>query len=136
MTNQLTKPTNAQIQQVAKKLEIGWMGILFGDATEKPGNIAGLAIILAFGGLLAVAFAMPGGDETHKGELLTLLGGIVTGDVGICTWSLYFFLDAIVAERRVGFLRTRSLVSLGKCYDSRTSRIWRAPGLRPGNPRT
>lgn len=58
------------------------MGILFGDATERPGNIAGLAIILAFAGLLAIAFWMPGGDETHKGELLTLLGGIVTGALG------------------------------------------------------
>jgi len=80
MANQVIKPTNAHIQQAAKKLEIGWMGFIFGDATEKPGNIAGAAMLLGFLGIMLVAIWMP--DGPNKGSLLTLFGSIITGAVG------------------------------------------------------
>ncbi|WP_027556255.1 hypothetical protein [Bradyrhizobium sp. Cp5.3] len=80
MANQVTKPTNAQVQHATKKLEIGWMGFIFGDATEKPGNIAGMAMLLGFAGIIAVAIWMPEG--TSKASLLSLFGSIITGAVG------------------------------------------------------
>ena len=82
MTNQVTKPASDHIQQATKKLEIGWMGIIFGDASEKPGNIAALAILLAFVGILVVAVWVPDVNNTPKRELITLFGGIITGSIG------------------------------------------------------
>jgi hypothetical protein len=72
---------NAQVQQASKKLEIGWVGLIFGDATEKPGNIAATAIICAFILILVLLFA-PVSEGTPKQEALTLLGSIITGALG------------------------------------------------------
>jgi hypothetical protein len=80
MANQVVKPTNAHIQQANKKLEIGWMGIIFGDAAEKPGNIAGAAMLLGFAGAIAIAIWMP--DGANKASLLTLFGSVITGSIG------------------------------------------------------
>jgi len=80
MANQVAKPTNALIQQANKKLEMGWMGIVFGDASEKPGNIAGAAMLMGFVGIIAVAIWMP--DSNSKASLLTLFGTIITGAIG------------------------------------------------------
>lgn len=83
MVNQINpKPTNAHVQQASKKLEIGWMGIIFGDATEKPGNIAAAAIIMAFIGIVVIAVWMPDSATSPKGELLTLFGTVITGAIG------------------------------------------------------
>ena len=73
---------NPQAQQASKKLEIGWMGLLFGDASEKPGNIAGLAVLLAFVMLVIVLWVAPDSPTTPKREAVTLLGGIITGALG------------------------------------------------------
>ena len=81
MANQVTKPTNVHVQQqAAKKLEIGWMGLVFGHAAEKPGNIAGAAMLLGFIGIIVVAIWMPEGAS--KSGLLTLFGSVITGSVG------------------------------------------------------
>jgi hypothetical protein len=82
MANQVTLPDDANVQQTAKKLEIGWMGLIFGDASEKPGNIAALAILLSFVGIMAVAIWVPDTGGTPKSELITLFGGIITGSIG------------------------------------------------------
>jgi hypothetical protein len=82
MVNQVTKPKSDHVQQAAKKLEIGWMGLIFGDAAEKPGNIAALAILLAFFGILAIAVWVPDTSSAPKRELITLFGGIITGSIG------------------------------------------------------
>jgi hypothetical protein len=81
MDNQVIQPGNAHVQQANKKLEIGWMGIIFGDAAEKPGNIAALAILLAFVGILIVAIWVPDANGPKR-ELITLFGGIITGSIG------------------------------------------------------
>jgi hypothetical protein len=81
--NRVSVPTSeSHIQQAAKKLEIGWMGLLFGDATEKPGNIAALAILLAFVGILIAAIFVPDVANSPKRDLITLFGGIITGAMG------------------------------------------------------
>lgn len=82
MANQITKPTNTQIQHATKKLEIGWMGIIFGDSSEKPGNIAGFAILISFIAILIIAVYVPDSATSPKSELLTLFGGIITGALG------------------------------------------------------
>jgi hypothetical protein len=61
---------------------MGWMGMIFGDATEKPGNVAAIAIVLAFVGLMIVLFAVPDSATTPKGQVVTLLGSIITGALG------------------------------------------------------
>jgi hypothetical protein len=39
MADQITpKIAHAQLQQASKQLEIGWMGLIFGDSAEKPGT--------------------------------------------------------------------------------------------------
>lgn len=73
---------NAQIQQASKKLEIGWMGHVFGDAAEKPGNVAAAAVVLAFILLALVLFAVPNSPDVPKREVITLLGGVITGALG------------------------------------------------------
>ena len=70
-----------QTQNESKKLEIGWMGIIFGDASEKPGNIAALAIVLAFA-LLVVLFFVPDTTSGPKAQAMTLLGSVITGALG------------------------------------------------------
>lgn len=80
MANQVAKPTNVHIQQANKKLEIGWMGIVFGDAAEKPGNIAAAAMLMGFVGIIVVGVWMADGQS--KAGLLTLFGSIITGSVG------------------------------------------------------
>jgi hypothetical protein len=81
MANQLNpRPNTAHLQQASKKLEIGCMGIMFGDAGEKPGNIAAAAMLLGFVGIIVVAIWVP--DGSSKSSLLTLFGSIITGSVG------------------------------------------------------
>jgi hypothetical protein len=72
---------DAHIQQTSKQMEIGVMGRLFGDAVNKPGNIAGFAIILAFSGILVAAFAPVSADFPRR-ELLTSCISIITGALG------------------------------------------------------
>jgi len=57
------------------------MGRIFGDASEKPGNIAGVAIVLALILLLVIMFEIPANDSA-KPQVLTLLGSIITGALG------------------------------------------------------
>jgi hypothetical protein len=74
--------TNAQLQQASKKLEIGWVGLIFGDVTEKPGNIAAAAIFFAFLLLAILLFVVPDSATSPKNEALTLFGSIITGALG------------------------------------------------------
>ncbi len=80
MANQVTRPTNAHLEQTKKKLEIGLIGHIFGDAKEKPGNIAGAAMIMGFAGIIVAAIWVPEGAS--QSSLFTLFGGIITGTVG------------------------------------------------------
>lgn len=73
---------NAQLQQASKKLEIGWVGLIFGDVAEKPGNIAAAAIVLSFLLLAGLFLWVPDSSTAPKKEALTLLGSVITGALG------------------------------------------------------
>ena len=66
-----------KIDQASKKLEIGTVGLIFGDASEKPGNIAATAMIFA----MMLAYLVFRGPP-YAAEILTPLIGIITGSVG------------------------------------------------------
>lgn len=55
------------------------MGVIFGDAAEKPGNVAAAAILLSFIALVVVFCFAP---EDIRGQALALFGSIVTGSIG------------------------------------------------------
>jgi len=81
MTEQFTPQLETiHLQTQSKKLEIGWMGLIFGDVANKPGNVAAVAIVLAFI-LLAVALFI-GPNDAPRGQAITLFGSIITGALG------------------------------------------------------
>lgn len=75
------KLVESEAAKEARKVEMGWIGAFFGGATEKPGNIAGFAITIAFIGIL-VLWVSPDSATFPKREALTLFGGIITGALG------------------------------------------------------
>lgn len=79
--NIATKVLEAESQKTARSLERGLMGIIFGIAKEKPGNIAGFAIIVSCGMIVFLALLPPVADFPKK-ELITLFGSIITSALG------------------------------------------------------
>ncbi len=71
----------AHVATEARKTEMGLLGGLYGGLAEKPGNIAGFAITIAFIGILVLLVA-PDSATFPKREALTLFGGIITGALG------------------------------------------------------
>lgn len=57
------------------------MGILFGHSNEKPGNIAGFAIIVACV-MIGIIGWLPASPDFPKRELLMLFAGVVPGALG------------------------------------------------------
>ncbi len=64
------------------KLRRGWLGRVFGWASEKPGNIAGAAIVLAFVFLGLILFVPAASDKIDTGGLVIALVGIITLALG------------------------------------------------------
>lgn len=75
------KIIEGRLQHETRRLERGALGYLFGAGTEKPGNIAGAAIMISFIALIALVWA-PDSNVYPKRELVTLFGGIITGALG------------------------------------------------------
>lgn len=76
------KVIDAQREQTTRQMERGAMGRLFGIATEKPGNIAGFAIVvfsLMFAGVLIWGTDTP---SLPKKEALTTVGSFITLTLG------------------------------------------------------
>ena len=65
-----------------RKLEMGWAGQLFGWATEKPGNIAGISIVSSLIMIAILAIFPPSDPRVPLSELFTLFGGIITLALG------------------------------------------------------
>jgi len=65
----------------SRQTEMGLIGRVFGNATEKPGNIAGFAIAISALMILVLAFA-PINPKVPVEQLLTMFGGIITLALG------------------------------------------------------
>lgn len=76
-----SKLLRQEAQNKARKIEVGMVGQFLGNATEKPGNIAGIAIVLSFAMLVLLMYA-PTVNDVPKRELYTLFGGIITSAFG------------------------------------------------------
>jgi uncharacterized membrane protein len=76
---------DTQAKQQERKVEMGYIGRLFGSVRDKTGNIAGAAVIV---GLLMIAvvfwisYFYPNSNNVPVGELMTLFGGIVSLALG------------------------------------------------------
>lgn len=66
----------------SKEIEGGVFGKLFGFATEKPGNIAGFAIVVSIVALIAILLWMPDSESISKKDAATLFAGIITLALG------------------------------------------------------
>lgn len=76
------KIVEAETQHTARKMEMGWVGRLFGGATEKPGNIAGAVIVLSMMMIAVASFWPPNDPQFPRRELFTLFGGLATLALG------------------------------------------------------
>lgn len=87
MNNRSAKPaiqgtvTEAREARENKRVEMGFMGKLFGDVDHKPGNIAGFAILMSMI-MLGVLFIAPDSESLPKRDGFTLFSGIITAALG------------------------------------------------------
>jgi len=75
-----SKVIDQQAMQYQRKLEAGVIGWFFGDVQNKPGNIAGFSVFFSFIALVIVYLSTA--EDSPKGELYTLFGGIITLALG------------------------------------------------------
>ena len=64
---------------------MGLLGRAFGSVKDKPGNIAGAAIVvclLFLAAIFLISYFYPNSNNVPVGELMTLFGGIVTLALG------------------------------------------------------
>lgn len=89
--NKLTLPSErkladrilqAEAEHTSRRLERGWMGMVFGTGTEKPGNVAATAILLAFAGIMILIFAPGDPDSYPRDQMFTTFGSIFTAALG------------------------------------------------------
>ncbi len=69
-------------QLATQKVEVGWLGRIFGRGAEKHGNIAGAAIGLGFLAIMILVFWAPSDERVPFGELITLFATIITLALG------------------------------------------------------
>jgi hypothetical protein len=75
------KVLDADSEHKSARLQQGWLGCFFGDQANKPGNIAGLVIILSMLAMLA-SVLLPIAADVSRRELLVLFGGLATSALG------------------------------------------------------
>ena len=74
------------------RTEIGWIGKVFGAADEKPGNIAGIVIVFAAFGLIAIYFIPSPEQPQGLAKQTDLAIHISTALISIITLALgYLF---------------------------------------------
>ena len=61
---------------------MGWIGRIFGSVQDKPGNIAGIAILASFMVLVAVLFASAKDPNFKTDALIPVFTGIITLALG------------------------------------------------------
>jgi len=75
-----TAVTEATLKHQAQ--ELGLLGRLFGSASEKAGNIAGFAVVVAFAGAVIAAIWMPDTTSFTKKDAVLAFVGIITLALG------------------------------------------------------
>jgi hypothetical protein len=65
-----------------RQLEMGLVGRIFGDVTEKPGNVAAFAIVFSILMIALLIFFAPKDPGVPTAQLYTLFGGIITLALG------------------------------------------------------
>jgi glycerol uptake facilitator-like aquaporin len=71
-----------ETQRTTRSSEMGWIGRIFGNAIEKPGNIAGTAIVVSFLVLMGVIFASWHDPSFKTDALIPVFTGIITLALG------------------------------------------------------
>ena len=80
---------DAEFRLAAQKVEVGWLGKLFGRGAEKPGNIAGAAIGLGFLGIMILVFWAPSNERIPVEELIGSFATIITVALGFLIGKSY-----------------------------------------------
>ncbi len=79
------KVVDAENRHTGRRIEMGWIGRFFGSVGEKPGNIAGVVILIStvvLAGVFWVTYFHPNTNNVPVGEIFTLFGGIITLALG------------------------------------------------------
>lgn len=87
--NRVELPQNIELagkvleaDRITRAMEMGWSGKFFDGSSEKAGNIAGVVILTAFALLASALFLGPDTPAFPKGQVVTLMGSIITGALG------------------------------------------------------
>lgn len=71
-----------ELDHEAKLSERGWIGIVFGDSKEKPGNVAGMTLVMFILMMGAVLIWYPDGLSLNKKEAVSVVAGFITLTLG------------------------------------------------------
>jgi hypothetical protein len=65
-----------------KKLEMGWLGLIFGSTAQAPANVAALAVLVSFLLFAVALFWVPDSASISKKDALTFVAGFITLALG------------------------------------------------------
>jgi ABC-type multidrug transport system permease subunit len=74
--------------QATQKNDLGWVGVVLGSRSEKPGNVAAIVILFCFI-LIGVGFFMTDVRSGGSGELFFKLLAALLGPVGLALGYLF-----------------------------------------------
>jgi membrane protease YdiL (CAAX protease family) len=77
-----SKVVQGEQDRKSRQTEMGWIGRIVGNATEKPGNVAWFAIAVSAIMIFALVFFAPSNTKAPLDTLYTLFGGIITLALG------------------------------------------------------
>lgn len=87
--NEISLPKNAAVatkvieaQHTTRKMELGWIGKIFGGGVEKNGNIAGIVLLLSFLAVMTLLVFSALYPEAKLSEAVGAFFGIITTTVG------------------------------------------------------
>jgi hypothetical protein len=77
-----SKVIDYETQRSSRSLEMGWLGRALGNAAEKPGNIAGFAIVASFLILIAILWISAKDSSFRTEAVIPVFTGIITLALG------------------------------------------------------
>ena len=88
---EIIQPDDREIAQInitqehasrSQKMDMGYMGRLFGSIQHKPGNIAGFVVVSSFILLAIVLIWVPDTPSLTKKDALLIVGGFISLGLG------------------------------------------------------